>query len=67
MRYLIMQSDGELYQTHATFDPSGATVDIAEGTVTVLRFHEGNFEVASVHAQDDSRSLTWAPIEEVVP
>lgn len=66
MRYLILGTDGEVSQTTETFELNDDTASyIAMGELTLIRFSTGiGFEVASVHAQDDSRSLEWAPIEE---
>lgn len=64
MRYLIMNNeDGEVFQSNK--EPNETAVEaIDQGLISIIRFENGQFETAAVHAHDDSRSLSWGPLEE---
>lgn len=64
MKYLYSTENG-FFQTDT--DPSYEdAVQLDEGRIySILRFEEGRFQEATVFAQDDSRSLSWADIEEL--
>jgi len=61
MNYLHIDEDGGLAQTQD--EPSDEVIDlIDQSALIVVRFSNGKFESAAVHAVDDTRSLVWNPV-----
>ena len=66
MKFLIIDNeDGEVWQVERHDDfPQNVLRDIDAGYISIIRFENGQFQTAAVHAQDDSRSISWGPLEE---